>query len=341
MDANEEKKLIASWGAAAVKLMTQNGVSMMPENYFIWFEYVRGSNKKLKEAIDRNIAEKKPFTHDFSRELYANHVLKEADSKLVMETGSKIQDIMGEVLKNIESSSGETANYNKELDTFSKDLNITSNSDVKEMISSLVGKTLELKKKGEQLQKKLDESKQEVQTLKVNLEEVSAQASMDALTGISNRKTFDEKLRIMTEAAKKEQKHLCLLMVDVDHFKKFNDTYGHLLGDQVLKIVAQAMKEVVKGRDIVARYGGEEFAVVLPETPIKGGEIVAEAIRKAISSKELKRKDTGESYGTITVSIGVTTYNPIADKPEDMIARADKALYTSKKNGRNRVSVGE
>lgn len=340
MDAAEEKKLIASWGANAVKLMTQNNVSMLPENYFIWFEYVRGSNKKLKEAIDKNIAEKKTFTHDFSRNLYTNFILKDADSKLVMETGSKIQDIMAQVLKSIEASSGDTASYNKELDGFTKELNISANGDVKQVISNLVSKTLDLKKKGEKLQKSLDESKQEVQTLKVNLEEVSAQASMDGLTGISNRKTFDDRLKTMTEEAKREQRQLCLLMIDVDHFKKFNDTYGHLLGDQVLKIVALAIKEVVKGRDIVARYGGEEFAVILPDTPIKGGEIVGETIRKTISSKELKRKDTGESYGQITVSIGVTLFNPAYDKPEDMIARADKALYTSKKNGRNLVTVG-
>ncbi len=341
MGPEAEKKIIQSWSNAAIKLMQENNVSMLPENYYIWFEYVRGGNKKLKDTIDKTISEKKEFTHDLSRDIYSNHILKETDSRIVVETGSKIKEIMSNVLKTIESSSGDTQSYNKDLAEFSKDLESAENSDVSKVISKLVSKTVELQQKGENLQKKLSESKLEVESLKVNLEHASAQASMDALTGISNRKAFDERLEETLKISRKEGKQFCLLMVDVDHFKKFNDSFGHLLGDQVLKIVAQAMKEVIKGRDMVARYGGEEFAIILPETPLKGGEIVAETIRKAISTRELKRKDTGESLGQITVSVGVTAMHTIRDSVENIIERADKALYFAKTNGRNRVTVEE
>ena len=106
----------------------------------------------------------------------------------------------------------------------------------------------------------------------------------------------------------------------------------------MLKIVAKTLTDSVKGMDTVSRFGGEEFAVILPRTPIGGGMIVAETIRKTIASKELKRKSTGEHYGQVTISLGVASYRHHHDTPQTLIKRADDALYRSKKAGRNRVT---
>ena len=128
-------------------------------------------------------------------------------------------------------------------------------------------------------------------------------------------------------------------MMDIDHFKAFNDNFGHLLGDEVLKIVAKSLTDCVKGADVVARYGGEEFSVILPNTPLNGAQRVAETIRATIAKRELKRRDSGESYGQITVSVGVSLLRPGSDTNESLIKRADDALYKSKRHGRNRVTL--
>ena len=196
-----------------------------------------------------------------------------------------------------------------------------------------------MREHGAELNNKLKQSREEIEGLKKNLEQVTNEAEVDFLTNIFNRKAFERLLDERTEEARISKHPLCLLMLDIDHFKAFNDNFGHLLGDEVLKIVAKSMKDCVRGADVVARYGGEEFSVILPDTPIAGASKVAETIRETISKRELKRRDSGESYGQITVSIGISVLQPSSDTPTTLIKRADDALYKSKHAGRNRVTV--
>jgi diguanylate cyclase len=125
-------------------------------------------------------------------------------------------------------------------------------------------------------------------------------------------------------------------MIDIDHFKSFNDNYGHLTGDQVLRLVAMALKHSVKGQDITARYGGEEFAVILPNTALRQALTVADNVRRSVMSKQLKKKSTGEILGRVTISAGVSMLQP-GDNAHALIDRADACLYAAKRNGRNRV----
>jgi len=243
------------------------------------------------------------------------------------------------VLRAVNDFSGETENYNKDLgayiETISKDF---GDADVKDIIKDLVGATVTLKKSGEQMSRRLEESKIEIDQLRQNLQQVTTEAQKDGLTGLFNRRTFERLLEEYMMAANEQKVDLCLIMLDVDHFKKFNDNYGHLLGDEVLKIVARTLTDTLKGRDVVARFGGEEFVVVLPNTPLDGAMRVADVIRQSIANKELKRKDTGQNFGRITVSLGVSSFRHHVDDIPKLIKRADEALYESKKSGRNRVT---
>jgi diguanylate cyclase len=126
------------------------------------------------------------------------------------------------------------------------------------------------------------------------------------------------------------------MLTDIDHFKAFNDNFGHLTGDQVLRLVAMAVKHNVKGKDTAARYGGEEFAVVLPNTALRAAVTVAEHIRRAVMAKELMKRSTGEQLGGITISIGVAALRK-GDSGQSLIERADICLYAAKRHGRNRV----
>ena len=131
-------------------------------------------------------------------------------------------------------------------------------------------------------------------------------------------------------------KMLSLLMVDIDFFKKFNDEHGHQIGDEVIKLVARVLQSSIKGQDVAARYGGEEFSIILPDTSIQNAVSVGEHIRKSMASRKIVRRNSGKTFGNITLSIGAAQYEP-GEAMSALIERADAALYQAKEGGRNRV----
>jgi len=165
---------------------------------------------------------------------------------------------------------------------------------------------------------------------------VRRDATTDGLTNLANRKFFDEELERACAEADNTGAKMCLAVLDIDHFKTFNDTWGHQTGDQVLRLVAMTLKSNIKGKDMAARYGGEEFAAILPETDLEGAIIVADNIRKAVQAMELLKRSTNEKLGRITASFGVAMYK-VGDTPSSLIERADRCLYAAKHAGRNRV----
>jgi diguanylate cyclase len=191
---------------------------------------------------------------------------------------------------------------------------------------------------GKTVQTKLAETTDVLEALKKDIEQVKTEALVDFLTGAPNRKAFDQALTECISEATSDEKNLALLMIDIDHFKRFNDEYGHLIGDYVLKFVVKKIKEMVKGRDFLARFGGEEFAVILPQTPLVGAKTVAENIRSYFAQATLKEIATLRNLGKISVSIGAACYC-LDESPETFITRCDRALYSAKNAGRNRVAT--
>jgi diguanylate cyclase len=165
---------------------------------------------------------------------------------------------------------------------------------------------------------------------------VRTESLTDPLTQLANRKFFDDALEAAIADARAKNEALSLMMTDIDHFKNFNDSFGHLTGDQVLRLVATSVKHNVKGLDTAARYGGEEFAIILPNTVLRSAIVVADHIRRAVMTKELMKRSTGEHLGRVTVSIGVATLHK-TDSAQSLIERTDICLYAAKRHGRNRV----
>jgi diguanylate cyclase len=210
---------------------------------------------------------------------------------------------------------------------------------IRTIVESLVHATKKVERTNKALEARLSSSKQEISELQVNLEAVRTESLTDPLSSLANRKFFDEALAKTVAEAHARHEPLSLMLTDIDHFKKFNDSFGHLTGDQVLRLVAIAVKQNVKGQDVAARYGGEEFAIVLPNTALRSAITVADHIRRVVMNKELMKRSTGEHLGRITISIGVATLGS-GDNPRSLIERADVCLYAAKHSGRNRV-IGE
>ena len=166
-------------------------------------------------------------------------------------------------------------------------------------------------------------------------------ATLDALTGLNNRHQFEIRLKQEYAGAKRQNKPLCAMMLDIDFFKSINDTYGHATGDKVLKTVANVIKDKLREYDIPSRYGGEEFCILLPQTNIEEASIVAERLRSAVETKAIEtfiEKDDSNKNISVTISIGLSQLKE-TDMAEDLYKRADKALYEAKKTGRNKVVV--
>ena len=237
----------------------------------------------------------------------------------------------------ITSVLGNASDYNEALDDVNKELNgDLDSSSIKSVVNSLIKATAEMEKQSGQLQQKLEASNEQINELNKNLNDVKTEARTDQLTGIGNRKQFDETLKTQINQSQKNGSDLCVLIGDIDHFKKFNDTYGHLTGDRVLRLVAFSVNDVVKKPNEVSRYGGEEFAVILPKTDLKLSLEIANKARTGVEGRKLIKKSTGEDMGTITMSFGAAKYQN-GETTADLISRADKALYLAKESGRNCV----
>lgn len=322
----------------AMPEMIQHGVPPTPENYAVWYLYSTGRNRQLTAKMTKLIEANTTFTPALNKQLFDTFVSELSKQQEIQRHTFTAQSLMTDLLQLMGVMNDETETYNQKLDGYIDDLSGKyDDSELQKMMKQLVDKTKEMRESGGDLTKKLADSRKEVEDLRTNLEKISQEASKDPLTGLANRKTFDKSLKEFIDNAKNGV-DFSLLMLDIDHFKTFNDKFGHLVGDEVLKIVARELMNAVKGRDVVARFGGEEFAVLLPSTTLQGALVVAENLRHSIASRELTHKDTKESYGSITISVGAGQFHHGKDSSQTLIKRTDEALYRSKKGGRNRVT---
>ncbi len=323
---------------AAFKAMATQDVLPTPQNYALWYAYASGNLPELSLAIDGLIAKKAAFTPEVTAELYNRFFDAAGHLNILQEAGGRLDIVMDQVRRLLAAAAGENGNFGQTLDDFSAAITRAGGDKVRGLIADLVEETQAVAQRNHALEERLTRASGEVQSLRQNLEVVQREALTDGLTGIPNRKFFETRLLEAARDANETGEPMCLLIGDIDFFKRFNDTFGHQLGDQVLRLVARTLSDSVKGRDTPARYGGEEFAIILPQTPLASARIVAEQIRTTLSKRKVVGKDTGEDYGTITLSFGAGQYRR-GEPLSDLIERADAALYHAKRSGRNQVAT--
>jgi diguanylate cyclase len=308
-----------------------------PRNYEIWYTYATGYHPALNTQINETLKAKSTITDADLAQIYDSYLSPSRLTERIDEVGSQVKAEIDQVMAMIDAISGTASSYSESLAGATEQLAISKDRDgLRIIVENLVATTKAMERSNTQLEERLTASKKEINDLQVSLEAVRTESLTDPLTQLANRKYFDVTLERAIADSTATGEPLSLMLTDIDHFKSFNDSFGHLTGDQVLRLVAMSVKHNVKGKDTAARYGGEEFAVILPNTVLRAATTVANHIRREVMSKELMKRSTGEKLGHVTISIGVATLRT-GDTCQSLIERADACLYAAKRNGRNRV----
>lgn len=315
--------------------MAQLGVPVTPQNYAVWFEHVAGTNPALSDQIEQCRTEGKRFDAATCEDLYRRYVAED-DLDLLEHVRDEMAAVLREMGQSVAAAGQNVGHYSGQLVAISQDVDSAADiRDLKDLLRTLVAETRAMQAVTREIKEHFDHKSAEIAVLQEELAHERHRAVTDALTGLLNRQALYDAIDNALHD-KDVQGTPALLMVDIDHFKRINDAFGHLIGDRVIRFVAKVLTKHTKGKDTAARYGGEEFAVLLPETGLQGARAVAETLRRAVADAKLVRADTKDSLGKVTISLGIASYR----RGEDTLAfvnRADQALYAAKRAGRNRT----
>jgi diguanylate cyclase len=293
-----------------------------------------GTSPVLRKTIDILIGNKRKFDASINRELYATYVGPHSDPAAAGDLPEQLREVIASAREYLAAAISDNRTQIEALGEVSSQCRATA--DPRPIIEKLMAELSRATTRASALEADFHETSAELDRIRDSLKAAELRSNTDALTGLANRRSLDEFLRSAQIAAMERGDSLSALMIDIDHFKKFNDTYGHQVGDQVLRLVARVLQENVREGDLAARYGGEELIAVLPGANLEACAEVAERIRHRIAEARLTRRSTGQEIASVTVSIGVAQFR-LAESAEVMVGRCDRALYQAKRFGRNRT----
>jgi diguanylate cyclase len=325
---------------AALEIMEAQQVWPTVRNFELWTHYIAEKEGPLAQAIDRLLAAGETITETVGADLAAQFLPEAKMSTDVLEAGDVLSKELQSVTTAIENVQRSSEEYGQKLATASEGLSGDNAGQVKAVVENLTAATKKVQVEAAVLESQLAETTAELSRLRENLDQVRRDAMTDGLTNLANRKAFDERLEASCEQADAEGVGMTLAIIDIDHFKGFNDAWGHQIGDQVLRYVSSVIGRMGAAPRLAARYGGEEFAIIFPAENGRAARDVLEEIRLEVSSRSLKRRSTNEDLGMITVSAGFAE-RLVGESPASLVERADAALYASKHAGRNRTTAAQ
>lgn len=316
--------------------MGAHKIPMHPLNYAIFYDYCAGHNKTLIAEIDQLISSGKIFDNETGLRLYKTYICHS--------TLESFENIHTQLLQLITGASNSASKTNKKAAEANDRITQTSKqlgqleipNTLERLLLEIMAETQQLAEASQSLKTELSHAQREMERLRKEMSHIRVAAKTDTLTGLLNRGAFEEELALMLTGER--PKEACLALLDIDHFKRINDDFGHLVGDKVLKFFGGLIKKHALKHHTVARYGGEEIAMLMPNTTLDQALAISEKIRKLLESSQLKRTGKDEPIGKVTVSIGISSAKT-EDTAENLIDRADQALYKAKNQGRNQVVI--
>ena len=319
----------------AMLSMAQQRVPPTPNNFHTWFKYSLGTSPDLKRAIDILVGNKRKFDTTTNHDLFATYVAPHTSGETDLNNVSQqLHTVMASAKQFLTVAIADNRSQIKAMNDVADQTEV--GVDPKLLVENLLNELAKTVTRATKLEASFVESTRELDVIRDSLNKSEERARTDALTGLPNRHALDEFFRVAQIAAMEKGEPLSVLLIDIDHFKSFNDNFGHGVGDQVLRLMAKVLRERVREIDLPARYGGEELIAVLPGADLAACAAVAERIRRSISECTITRRSTGEILPSITVSIGVGEFQ-MGESMADLIDRCDRALYLAKRTGRNRV----
>jgi diguanylate cyclase len=319
---------------ATMQSLLGHRISPSPENYLVWFSYHAGTHAGLREEMDARHARQGAIHQLDLDEVYARFCAGEPQALAIGNVSRQLEAALSDAVGMLDSAHDDAARYGNRLEGLSDTLAAAAPT-LTEALRRILADTQALCRNSRGLAQRLAERAREAEALRGALEEARHAAATDSLTGLSNRRAFEETLREAIETAEAQGVPLCLVSFDIDHFKTVNDRHGHAAGDSVLRGLAQTLREWARPGDCPARVGGEEFAVILPATGHEEATPLADALRRAVAREAFLAGANGEML-SVTISLGVAELRA-GEGQDALLARADAALYDAKHQGRNRV----
>jgi len=320
----------------ALPLASKLNLPANPINYAVLYQHVSGKNPGLSQEIQSLNKKSEPLSLERVMSLYQTFIHL-TDQQAIEQFRKEVLPIIEKTQCSLTVADQESKSYQTELASSTDSLKQSGSADeLVHIVAALIDETNRMQQTTQTLNDELLEANGELTRLRTEFQKAHRDSLIDSLTNCPNRRNFDNSIERLTTTANVNNESLSLLMIDIDHFKRINDTFGHLTGDEALKWIALQISNTVRGNDIAARFGGEEFAVLLPGTSMEGAAFVADNISNAIRNKVMPSNNPTQKIGRITVSIGVALYQP-QEAPNQFIARTDAALYRAKLSGRNRV----
>jgi len=330
-----EPEQAAEYLRQVIPMLSKHRLAPTPINYAVFYSYLSGTSQALNSIIDDRLNQKKSLTLAIMLELYEKYVNGTATLAQQDKIQQSLEKVLTEASNEVEQVNADAKGFDDNISKHANTLLETSDPAATSLVlQQILQDTRDMVRNNLDLQTRMQETNNEIQQVKKELESVKAIAEKDALTGLKNRGSFDQK--VDSTVYGKQQDNSFLIILDIDHFKRVNDNFGHLVGDRVIRYVSALLLQIIGKDKHIARFGGEEFAIILHNENKESITSLCNKVRVAMGNSKLQRKDSGETIGQVTLSAGITQLNS-DDSVESFVGRADKALYKAKETGRNKV----